>query len=441
MFGTDGDASVVLRYYLYRAVGGPGFIWPVYVLYLLAHDLSYAAIGAIGAIQTVVILAGEIPTGYVGDRVGRRNSLAAAEVVFTVSGVGMVVATNFAGFAASFGLLSLAMTFRSGSGDAWLYDVLEERLDEDRFTHVKGRGAAVGQWVTAATMVAGSLMYVVQPVYPFVAVVGARLATLAVVLTLPKTARYADDPAAAAPGDEGTAAAEDGEASAEDDEGLSPLETPAVVREHLLAPELRTFVAYMALFVAATGTAGVYIQPMAVDALEGEIGAALAAAGIPEAATLGVLYASFTAVSALASDRASDVEAWLGTSRALLGLPLAVTALFLLPLAVPLLAFPMFFGLRGGQSLLRPIAGQYLNDHLESLGRATVLSAVSMVYAVTRVPFALGSGVVADWLSPLAAVAAMGGAFLVVGSALVVLQSPVRVDAPAGGPDAEPAAD
>jgi hypothetical protein len=418
MFGYDGDASVVLRYYLYRAVGGPGFIWPVYVLYMLSHDLSYAAIGAVGAVQTVVILTGEIPTGYVGDRIGRRNSLAAAEVVFTVSGVGMVLATDFVGFAASFALLSLAMTFRSGSGDAWLYDVLEERLDEDQFTHVKGRGSAVGQWVTAATMIAGSLMYVVQPVYPFVAVVGARLVTLGVVLTLPKVGRYAD----------GGADVDDdaGDATGDDDEGLSPLEAPSVIREHLLAPELRSFVAYMALFVAAAGTAGVYIQPMAVDALAGDLGSLLATAGVPEAATLGVLYASFTAVSALASDRASDVEDWLGTRRALLGLPLAVAALLLLPLALPLLAFPMFFGLRGGQSLVRPIAGQYLNDHLESLGRATVLSAVSMVYAVVRIPFALGSGVVADWLSPLTAVAGMGAAFLVVGGALAVLQSPVR---------------
>jgi MFS family permease len=422
------DASVVLKYYLYRAVGGPGFIWPVYVLYLLAHDLSYAAIGAIGAVQTVVVLASEVPTGYVGDRIGRRDSLAVAQVVFTVSAVGMVLADDLAGFAASFALLSFAMTFTSGTADAWLYEMLEERLDEDDFTHVKGRGSAVGKWATASTMVVGGLLYVVEPVYPFVAVVGARLVTLAVVLTLPRTGRYADDGVA----DGETEGQDDGPAD-DGDETLPTLQTPTIVREHLLSPELRAFVGYMALFVAAAATAGIFIQPITVEALQGEVGALLATAGVPEAATLGVLYASFTGVSALASDRASDLEAWLGTRRALLVVPLLVSALFVLPLAVPLLAFPMFFGMKAGQSVVRPISGQYLNDHLADVGRATVLSAVSMVFALTRIPFVVGSGVLADWTTPLTAVAAVGAGFLVAGGALLALGSPVEDKEPAAG--------
>lgn len=191
MFDWIRDAGVVTKYDLYRAVGGPGFIWPVYVLYLRSHGLGYAAIGTIGAIQTVVVLSGEIPTGYVGDPIGRRDSLVVAQGVLTASAVGMVLAGGFSGFAVSFALLSFATTFVSGSDDAWLYDVLEERLDADEFTRVEGRGSAIGQWVTALTMVAGSLMSVVAPVAPFVALVGSRVATLLVVLTLARTARYA----------------------------------------------------------------------------------------------------------------------------------------------------------------------------------------------------------------------------------------------------------
>jgi hypothetical protein len=141
---TDSVTIVVLKYYLYRAVGGPGFIAPIYVLYLLSNGLSYAEIGAIGAIQGVIVLAGEIPTGYVGDRIGRRNSLLVAQVLLTGSAVGMILASSFLAFTVSFGLLSFAMTFVSGSDDAWLYDILQEHLDEDRYTHVRGRGRPVG---------------------------------------------------------------------------------------------------------------------------------------------------------------------------------------------------------------------------------------------------------------------------------------------------------
>ena len=423
---TDSGASIVFKYYLYRAVGGPGFIAPIYVLYLLANDLSYAAIGAIGSIQGVVVLAGEVPTGYLGDRIGRRNSLLVAQVLFTCSALGMLLAGGLLGFAVSFAVLSFAWTFVSGSADAWLYDVLEENLNEDRYTHVRGRGGAVGQWVTAATMVAGGLLYVVEPLSPFVALLVMRVVTFFVVLSLPKTARYADDRGE----DDGT----EGEEDDTDDERLTVLDALPIIRQQLTRPPLRSFVAYMALFIGLTMPASVYVQPIAVDSLRSSVGSALASAGIPEAASLGVLYASFTAVSALASDRASDLEAALGVRKALLVVPVVTAVTMVLPVLVPVFAFPMFFALRASRSVLRPISGQYLNDRVESVGRATILSAVSMVYSLARIPTTFASGVVAGWFSPLVAVSALGGTFLVVGLALFAWRPPVEKETETGGP-------
>ena len=425
---TDSGTIVVLKYYLYRAVGGPGFIAPIYVLYLLSNGLSYAELGAIGAIQGVIVLAGEIPTGYVGDRIGRRNSLLVAQVLLTGSAVGMILASSFLAFTVSFGLLSFAMTFVSGSDDAWLYDILQEHLDEDRYTHVRGRGGAVGQWVTAATMIAGSLLYVVEPIYPFVAVLAMRVLTFLVVLTLPKTARFANGRGNA--NEEG----ESNDGAAQNDR-LTIVDALPIIRRKLTEPPLRSFVAYVALFIGLTMPANAYVQPITVDALESSVGSALAAAGIPEAASLGVLYASFTAVSAIASDRASDLEAAFGVRKALLVVPVVTGAMMVLPALLSVLAFPMFFVLRGSRSILRPITGQYVNDHVESVGRATVLSAVSMVYSLARIPTTFASGVVADWFSPLLSVAALGGTFLVIGLALFAWRPPVEKESVVGAPE------
>jgi MFS family permease len=406
--------SVVLKYYLYNAVGNPGFIQPIYVLYLLFNGLSYAQIGTIGAIQSVIVVAGEVPSGYVGDRIGRRNSLLIAQIVYALSALGMILAEGFLGFVASFALLSFGMTFVSGSADAWLYDILKERLNEDRYTHVRGRGSAVGQWVMAATMIGGGALYVLGHVYPFVVLLGMRLLTFAVVRSMPKNAQYTDD------GDGDTV------------DQLTVLDAVPIVRRKLTEPPLRSFVVYMALFFGAATTVGAYIQPIAGDGLRSSAGTLLSSFGAPEAAVLGVLYASFTAVSALASDRASDLEAALGVRGAVLVVPMATAVLFVAPALIPALAFPMFFAKRGSQSLLRPIAGRYLNDHIESVGRATVLSAVSMVYALARVPFALGSGFVADAASPLVAVAALGGTFLVGGLVMAARWPPVSRGAETG---------
>lgn len=417
--GPLSDLDVRLKYYLFQALGNPGFIAPVYVLYVHGQGVSYTAIGAIGTIQSLVVLGGEVPSGYVGDRVGRRNSLLLAQVLFGVSAVGMVVAEGFVGFALAFGLLSFAGTFVSGSADAWLYDVLTERLDGDSFTAVRGRGSAVRQWAMAATMISGGVLYVIDPVYPFVAMLLTRVATLAVVLTMPPNAQYADD----------------GDASGEE---LTIVDALPIIRERLNAPALRPFVAYMALFFGVAMTVGIYVQPIAVDTLKATAGERLAALGIPEAASLGLLYATFSVVAALASDRASDLEDALGVGTVLLVLPMATAVLFVLPAVFPVLVFPMFLAFRGTQSLVRPIAGQYINDHVASVGRATLLSAVSMVYALARVPLAVGSGVVADAYSPILAVAALGAGFLAVGGALYAWRPPTanreNADGPVGTP-------
>jgi MFS family permease len=404
MIGDD-ETRTILTYYAYRATSNPGFFYPIYTLFLLANDLTYTQIGTIATIQAVLVVAGEVPTGYLGDRIGRRNSLVIGSVLFSLSTASFLVATDFPGFIVTFCLLSLGHTFVSGSGDAWLYDTLADQVDEDRFTYVRGRGAAIGQWVGAAGMVVGGALYVVDVTYPFLAGLGMGVVNLAILLQMPKNRQFTDE-------------GEDGR--------LGILEALPVVRGQLWQPQLRVFVLYMALFTGALLTADMFIQPVAVDVMESNLAAMVGQ--LPEGATLGVLYASFTVVSAIASDRADDVKQWLGIRRAMLLVPVAVGVVYVLPAVVPLLVFPMFFVMKGSGSLVRPIAGQYLNDRVESVGRATVLSVVSMVYAVARTPFAIGSGAVADMTSPRMAVAVLGVIFLV-GTALIYLSTnPIRTE-------------
>ena len=67
---------------------------------------------------------------------------------------------------------------------------------------------------------------------------------------------------------------------------------------------------------------------------------------------------------------------------------------------VPPIAFLALFV---GWAIVEPtrvLAGQYVNDRVETLGRATVLSAMAMVSALTVIPFHLGSGVLSDAVSP-----------------------------------------
>ena len=92
----------------------------------------------------------------------------------------------------------------------------------------------------------------------------------------------------------------------------------------------------------------------------------------------------------------------------------------------PRLAIPGFVGMRIVKSLSYAFRGQYLNDHLPSLGRATVLSTASMVYGVSFVVFRVGGGAIADAVGPKLAIVALAVAVALTTQSLRVFGDPVR---------------
>jgi MFS family permease len=62
------------------------------------------------------MVASELPTGYLGDRVGRRNALGNAIVAMVM--VGFAVADSTADFAVVYVLWAVGWTFRTGTADA-----------------------------------------------------------------------------------------------------------------------------------------------------------------------------------------------------------------------------------------------------------------------------------------------------------------------------------
>jgi hypothetical protein len=119
-------------------------------------------------------------------------------------------------------------------------------------------------------------------------------------------------------------------------------------------------------------------------------------------------------------------------------IPAGIAVTYVLAGFLPWVVFPMFFALKGGGSLLRPIQNRYLNDNVASVGRATLLSAVAMLGQVAGIPFRVGSGVLADMFSAVEAVAILGGLFLVGSTLLWVFRPPVSADYEPSGETASP---
>lgn len=407
------------KYYLYQATSTVGFITPVFVLFLLARELSFAQIAALSAINWVTVTLGEVPTGYLGDRIGRRNSLLASTTLMALSMLGFVVADSFPSFVILYVLWGIGMTFTSGSESAWLYETLKSDLAEGEFTRIRGRGGSIKRWVGAVTMTVGGFLYVADHTLPFLVGTAWHILGVPILLTMSHNPGYGTED----PGNTGG-----GEEVSAEREGPGPIgsiEALGLVRNALLEPPLRSFVLYVGLLFAAVGAANTYVQPITVDVFETHLRAIETLLPVPPEATLGVMYAGFQAVSAVASYYAGEVEAVLGVRDSVrFGVPLVGVAL-VVPLAVPVLAIPVFFAMRAASTVAQPIASRHLNDRIASAGRATVLSAASMAYAILRIPLILAGGIAADVLGPLVAVAGFGTVVLVAAAAIAVVEPPL----------------
>ncbi|ODR80206.1 MFS transporter [Haladaptatus sp. W1] len=387
-------------YYAYKSTKAVEFYRPIMYLYFLSLGLDYTGIAILEGIYNVTTLVSEIPTGYVGDRVGRRNSLLIGTTIITLTLVGIGFAGNFAQLAVLYACWSFGYTFRSGSSDAWLYDTLTDDLSEDRFAHVRGRGQAVALLVGVVGSVLGGYLGNIDLAYPFLVAAGVTGIGVPVLLAMDEPTSY--------------------EESESDELGIR--EAVGVIRETLSNPRLRAFVVYyFVLFSAVSYLVFMYVQPV--------LETVLPQVGVPKGSVepiLGWFYAAISLLSAGLSYYTGAIRERIGIRTWFLVIPFVVGLGLVTLRFVPVLAIPAFLFARGIAETTRSLASQYVNDRIETLGRATVLSALAMVSSLTVIPFQLGSGLLSDAASPLTALAVAGGVLVVGSLAVLGWESPVK---------------
>jgi len=177
------------------------------------------------------------------------------------------------------------------------------------------------------------------------------------------------------------------------------------------------------LFAAVTYLVFIFFQPV--------FETVVVDMGVPRSQVeplLGWFYGASSLLGAGLSYYAGAIKERIGLRTWFLVLPFGIGGALVAMFLVPILALPTLLFTRGVVDVTRSLAGQFVNDRIETIGRATVLSAMAMVSGLTVIPFQLGSGVLSDLVSPLFALA-VGGATLIVGAALILLwEPPISVD-------------
>lgn len=376
------------KYYAYSGLSVWQFIAPINVLFMESQGLSFVQISVTLSAFSLGIVAGEIPTGYVGDRIGRRRSLLLG--VYLVAGSIFVygLATEFWEFLAVQLVWTVGVTFMSGSSQAWLYDVLRQSADEERFARVRGRASALNAATAAVAIAAGGYLYSVDQFYPFAAATGFMATAGLVLFTFP--------------------ASRDGTSAPDYD----LREVVDVLRYLLVRSPDRRFVVYAATLAGGFAiVGGVYVQPMATSL------------GVSER-HVGWLFAGATAVGVVANSLAGRIHDHVGVVAWFRTTPLFVAVLLALVVVAPVLVLPAFLLTRGWNDVSRTLRTQYVNDRVASSeNRATVLSAVSMAVSLVESTFLFATGVVSDATGPAVAVGTTGVVLSVVVLGLAGLAS------------------
>ena len=401
-FGASADLppASVLKYYLYKSTKAVEFYRPIMYLFFLAQGLTFTQIAILEAIYNLTTLFGEVPTGYIGDRVGRRNSLLTGTALISLTLLGIGFSSSFWALAALYVCWSMGYNFRSGSEDAWLYDTLTDDLSEDEFAHVRGRGESVSLAIGAGAAIAGGYLGRLDLSYPWFVAAAVTAIGVVVLLTVDEPETY----------------------ERTDTTALNFRRTLSIIRRTISQRTIRSFVLYYyVLYAAVTYLVFVFLQPI--------FETVVLDLGLPQSqvtSLLGWFYAAYSLFGAGLSYYTGAIRARLGLRTWFLGLPFVVGGALVGMYFVPVLALPTFLLVRGLSDVTRSFAGQYINDRIETMGRATVLSAMAMVSGLAVVPFQLGSGVVSDAVSPLFALAVAGVALVVGSTGILLWETPIE---------------
>jgi len=163
---------------------------PNYVSLFFSHRGTFTQIAILEAIYNLTTLVGEIPTGYIGDRVGRRNSLLVGTTLISFTLVGIGLSSSFQALAVLYVCWSAGYNFRSGSEDAWLYDTLTDGRSEDAFANVRGRGESIALAIGAAAAITGGYLGSIDLSYPWFVASAMTAVGVLVLLTVDESETY-----------------------------------------------------------------------------------------------------------------------------------------------------------------------------------------------------------------------------------------------------------
>jgi MFS family permease len=356
----------IWKSYLFQFLNSFQLWWPVWVLYLTDfRGFSLTQVSGLEALFWVVIVFGEVPTGAVADRFGRKVSLMLGATCTIAAILVFGFATNYWIVLVSYVAWGLGLTFQSGADSAMMFESLKAVGRERDYQRVAGIGWALfSLGMLAGLLVGAPLAQGTDLAFPVRLSAGIALLTLLVAFTMKEPAL---------PDGEGRLS-------------YSRLfgESVRTVRSQ---PAVRSMLVLAALIMAVANPIIVFSQPF-LHAHDVSIG------------MLGVAQAPTRLAGILGAVAAYRISAALGLRATMIAVPVICVASYaLLGGWNSVFAFGATSAIVLAQSVAMPVTADYLNRRIPNAQRATILSMRQLFTSVAIVSLQPSLGVIADEMS------------------------------------------
>lgn len=180
----------IWKLYLLKTLMGMFLVIPIIVLFFQDNGLTLQEVFILQGAFTLSLVIWELPSGYLSDRWGRKNTCTLAGFCYFLAVLIYSMSNGFWGFLVGELILGIGVSFFSGTLEALTYDTLLELKEEKTYRKVHGHQAFLHFGAEALGSVIGGALATYSLRAPMLATLVPFAGTFLVSLTLEEPKRH-----------------------------------------------------------------------------------------------------------------------------------------------------------------------------------------------------------------------------------------------------------
>lgn len=343
--------SNLRKYVLFRTFADLIILGPIIMIFLYAKGLSFAEIMLLNSIFSVAVFLLEVPTGMLADKISRKYSLFIGSLCWTIQLIIYMYGNSFFAFLAGQLFCALGVTFKSGAGTALLYDSLKTMKRENEVQKYEGLAYSILLYSQAIGSIAAGFLFKININLPLI--ISAINTTISAIIAL----RFEEPPI---------------EDKKEKESYFTHIkDSSSYILKH---GKVKAIIVYGAVFNIFYRVGFFFFQPY-FEAVNLDV------------VYFGFFFALFNVVAGISSQKAHNImKLTKGKTLTFLSLLLITSFGIMTVTTVWIGAFAILLQ-QIARGLYAPITSKYINKHIPSNKRATIMSLYSLIASLAAAAF------------------------------------------------------